>query len=75
MIRAGDSLSGDSSGTSRISKTRSTDAAPDCSRLATPAICMIGIENWREYWMNACTSPSDIVPLATRRPPKTAIAT
>ena len=39
------------------------------------AICMIGIENCREYWMNAWTSPSDIVPLATRRPPNTAIAT
>ena len=26
------------------------------------ASCVIGIVNCREYWMNACTSPSDIVP-------------
>ncbi len=36
---------------------------------------MIGIVNVREYWMNAWTSPSDIVPLATWIPPITAIAT
>ena len=36
---------------------------------------VIGIVNWREYWMNAWTSPSDIVPLATWTPPMTAIAT
>ena len=39
------------------------------------ASCMIGHENWREYWMNACTSPSDSVPLATCTPPMTAMAT
>ena len=27
------------------------------------ASCMIGHVNWREYWMNACTSPSDSVPV------------
>ena len=43
--------------------------------LATLAICVIGIVNCREYWMNACTSPRLIVPLATRMPPITAIAT
>jgi hypothetical protein len=31
--------------------------------------------NWREYWMNACTSPSVIAPEAIRRPPITATAT
>ena len=31
--------------------------------------------NWREYWMNACTLPSIIVPAATRSPPTTAIVT
>jgi hypothetical protein len=31
--------------------------------------------NCREYWMNACTSPSDIEPDATRRPPITATKT
>ena len=44
-------------------------------RFATLAICVIGIVNWREYWMNACTSPSDIAPEATCSPPMTAIAT
>ena len=34
-----------------------------------------GWVNCREYWMNACTSPSRIAPLATCRPPTTAIAT
>ena len=34
-----------------------------------------GWVNWREYWMNACTSPRLIAPLATRRPPTTAMAT
>ena len=42
---------------------------------ATAAIWVIGIVNWREYWMNAWTSPSDIEPDATRRPPITAMAT
>ena len=36
---------------------------------------MIGIVNWREYWMKAWTSPSVIVPEATRYAPITAIAT
>ena len=31
--------------------------------------------NWREYWMNACTSPSDSEPDATRSPPTTATST
>ena len=35
----------------------------------------MGWVNWREYWMKATTSPSDIWPDATRRPPMTAIAT
>ncbi len=39
------------------------------------ATCVRGWVNCREYWMNACTSPSDIVPLATRRPPRTAMTT
>ena len=39
------------------------------------AVWMIGNVNWREYWMNATTSPRLIWPLATRRPPMTAIAT
>ena len=34
-----------------------------------------GWVNWRVYWMNACTSPSDSDPLATRSPPTTAITT
>ena len=39
------------------------------------ASCVIGCVNWREYWMNAWTSPSVIAPDATRRPPTTATIT
>ncbi len=67
--------SGVSSGSSSSSNTRSAEAMPDCRMFATPAICVIGIVNCREYWMKACTSPSDIVPVATRMPPMTAMAT
>ncbi len=34
-----------------------------------------GWVNWREYWMNAWTSPRLIVPEATRSPPTTAMTT
>jgi len=30
------------------------------------AIWVMGMVNWREYWMKACTSPRDMVPEATR---------
>jgi len=39
------------------------------------ATWVMGHPNWREYWMNAWTSPSGIVPEATFRPPMTAMAT
>ena len=39
------------------------------------ATVVSGWVNCREYWMNACTSPSVIVPDATRMPPTTAMAT
>ena len=39
------------------------------------AVWMIGMVNWREYWMKAWTSPRHIVPAATCRPPMTQIAT
>ncbi len=39
------------------------------------AVWVIGIVNWREYWMKACTSPSEMRPLATMTPPTTATAT
>ena len=39
------------------------------------AVWMIGNVNWREYWMKARTSPRVIWPVATCRPPMTAIAT
>jgi hypothetical protein len=39
------------------------------------ATCVSGWLNCREYWMNACTSPIDNAPLATRRPPTTATST
>ena len=37
--------------------------------------CASGMVNCREYWMNACTSPSCMAPVATCRPPTTAIPT
>ncbi len=39
------------------------------------AACDSGWLNWREYWMNAWTSPIDSAPDATRRPPITATRT
>ena len=61
-----------SSSASRSSKTRSADATPDWSRLTIEASWVSGWVNWREYWMNACTSPRLIAPEATRSPPSTA---
>ncbi len=46
-----------------------------CSTFMMLATCVIGIVNWREYWMKAWTSPSDMRPLATITPPMTAMAT
>ena len=37
---------------------------PDCSTLIIDATWVSGWVNWREYWMNACTSPMLIAPLA-----------
>ena len=68
-------LSGTCSSASSSSKTRSADATPDWSRFIIEATAVRGCVNCREYWMNACTSPSDSVPLATRRPPTTAMTT
>ena len=67
--------SGTCSTSSSTSKTRSAEATPDCSRFAIEASWVSGWVNIRVYWMNACTSPRLMVPLATRRPPTTAIAT
>ena len=67
--------SGVSSGASSSSKTRSAEAMPDCRTFAIEASWVIGWVNWREYWMNACTSPRLMAPDATRRPPMTAMAT
>ncbi len=41
-------MSGDCSGSSRSSKTRSADAAPDCRLVDMDAICVSGWLNWRE---------------------------
>ena len=51
------------------------EATPDCSRFAIEAIWVMGWVNIREYWMKACTSPSRSCPLATMRPPSTAMTT
>ncbi len=74
LRRALDS-SADCSGASSSSKMRSAEATPDWNTLSIVATWVSGWVNWREYWMNACTSPSDIVPDETRRPPTTAMAT
>ena len=73
--RWGSAASGTSSPSSSSSKTRSAEATADCRTLAIEAVWVIGMVNWREYWMNAWTSPRDIVPLATWTPPMTAMAT
>ena len=71
----GAASSGTCSSASSSSKTRSAEATPDCSRLDIDATWVSGWLNCREYWMNACTSPSDIEPDATRSPPITAMKT
>ena len=40
-----------------------------------PLNCVIGIENCRPYWMNACTSPMAIDRRVTSSPPITATST
>ena len=59
----------------RTGVPESAEATPLCMRLAIEATWVSGWVNWREYWMKAWTSPRLIVPLATRSPPTTAIAT
>ncbi len=48
---------------------------PDWKTFIIDASWVSGIENWREYWMKACTSPTLIAPLETRSPPTTATST
>src|SRR5215212_7924618 len=55
--------------------TRSREAMPDWKALSIEASWVSGIENVREYWMNAWTSPTLMAPLATRSPPTTATMT
>ena len=54
---SGSTGSGTCSSASSSSKTRSALATPDCSRFAIEPSWLSGWVNWREYWMNACTSP------------------
>ena len=51
--RSAGARSAASSSASRNSKTRSAEAMPDCRRFIWLAIWVIGMVNWREYWMNA----------------------
>ena len=60
--RRGVAVSGISSASSSSSKTRSAEATADWRTFMMLAVWTIGIVNWREYWMNAWTSPSDIWP-------------
>ena len=71
----GPSARADCSSASRSSKTRSAEATPDWIRFAMLATCVSGWLNCREYCTNACTSPMDSAPEATRRPPTTATST
>ena len=71
----GSAASGLCSSASRNSSTRSSEAMPDWNTFIIDASWVSGIENWREYWMNAWMSPTVIAPLATRRPPTTATST
>ncbi len=48
---------------------------PDWKTFIIEASWVSGIEKVREYWMKACTSPTEMAPLATRRPPTTATST
>src|SRR3546814_18996266 len=48
---------------------------PDWKMFRIEARWVTGIENCRAYWMNACTSPTVMAPLDTRRPPTTATRT
>ena len=49
---------------------------PDWNTFIIDASCVSGIENWREYWMNAWTSPMrDRAAGDTRSPPTTATTT
>ncbi len=73
--RSAGETSASCSSASSSSKIRSAEATPDCTRLAIDATWVSGIENCREYWMNACTSPMDSDPDATRSPPTTATST
>ncbi len=66
---------GSCSSASSRANTRSAEATPDCSRLAMLATWVSGWLNWREYWMNACTSPSDSAPTPPAAPPTTATRT
>src|SRR6266852_4691412 len=73
--RAGRTGSAICSSASSKSKTRSADATPDWSRFAMDATWVKGWVNCLEYWMNACTSPRLMTPVATRTPPMTPMAT
>ena len=48
---------------------------PDWNTFIIEASCVSGMENVREYWMNAWTSPTVIAPLVTRKPPTIATIT
>ena len=48
---------------------------PDWNTFIIDASWVSGIEKLRAYWMNACTSPTEIAPLDTCRPPTTATST
>ncbi len=61
--------SGISSGSSSSSKTRSAEAIVDWMMFAILASCVIGWENCRAYWMNACTSPMAMARRVTMMPP------
>ncbi|MBN9325972.1 MAG: thioesterase family protein, partial [Cellulomonas sp.] len=68
-------VSGLCSSSSSSWNTRSAEAVPDCTTAAMPPSWDSGWLNICAYWMNACTLPRRIDPLATISPPSTAMPT
>ena len=54
---------------------RSAEARELCRIVAIELNWPSGWESWREYWENACRSPSVIVPESTLSPPTTTTIT
>ena len=56
------------SSVSSRSSTRSSEAMPDWKTFIIDASCVSGMEKVREYWMKACTSPTEMAPRGHAHP-------